>query len=132
MKVEATIVLGGGSGWALDEVGLDGAFVESVVADDTMGIEAGETGGGGGGGAFVESAVADDTVGNEAGERGGGDSRMVGGREERHVEAGCSVPGEEDGAGVACCWAGGCFVFEQCPILARGKVVRLLRAFTRE
>ena len=104
MKVEATILFGGGSGRALDGVGSGGAVVEAGVADGTMG--------------------------NEAEEGGGGDGRMVGGREERHVDAGGSVPGEEDGADVACCWADGCFVFEQCPLLAGRQVVQALRAFT--
>ena len=56
MKAEATISFGGGSGWALDGIGSDRTVVEAAVVDDTMG--------------------------NEAGESGGGDDRMVGSREE--------------------------------------------------
>ena len=55
---------------------------------------------------------------------------MVGSREERHVDAGGSVPRKEDDAGVACCSADGCFVFEQLPLLAGRQVVQALRAFT--
>ena len=53
--------------------------------------------------------MADDTMGNEA----DGD-----------------VPSEEDGAGMGSCWADGCLVFEQCPLLAGRQVMQALPAFT--